>query len=158
MDISVSIGDGIFNFRTGVILIDKDRVLLHQKEGDDFWALPGGRVSMFESSMDSAVREIREEIGVEIMVDRMLWHTENFFLFEEKKFHEIADYYVATICGNEIQQKDVFEGIEGEETLIYKWFPIEDLKNVELYPEFLREGISNLPDHPTFLTITQEGS
>lgn len=156
MDISVSIGNGLFNFRSGVILLDKQRVLLHQKVGDDFWALPGGRVAMFESSKDTAIREIREEIGIDIIIERILWHTENFFQFEGKRFHEIADYYLATILGNTIQQKDVFEGIEGEETLIYKWFPIQELKNMELYPEFLREGLCHLPEQPIFLTIVQE--
>lgn len=157
MDISVPVGTGIFNFRSGVILMDNHRVLLHQKEGDNFWALPGGRVAMFESSRETAVREIREEIGVDITIDRLLWHTENFFLFENKRFHELVDYYLGRLLGNSnIRDQGEFKGLEGKETLIYKWFPISELQEVELYPVFLREGLHSLPEHPVFLTITQE--
>ncbi|WP_052345831.1 NUDIX hydrolase [Paucisalibacillus sp. EB02] len=157
MDISVPIGNGIFNFRAGVILVDGDRVLLHKKEHDTFWALPGGRVSMFESSSETAVRELKEEIGVDVVVERLLWHTENFFPFEDKKFHEVADYYLVRLqdshtiyCG-----ESQFTGMEGDDVLIYKWFDISELPGTELYPEFLREDLRELPEHPVFLTINQ---
>ena len=158
LDISVPIGNGIFNFRAGVILIDKGRVLLHKKENDNFWALPGGRVSMFESSSETAVRELKEEIGVDVIVERLLWHTENFFPFEDRRFHEIADYYLARLQDSqEIYLGDgVFNGVEGHEVLIYRGFPIVELPEIELYPEFLREGLGELPEHPEFNTIRQD--
>ncbi|WP_026909239.1 NUDIX hydrolase [Paucisalibacillus globulus] len=157
MDISIPIGNGIFNFRSGVVLIDEDRVLLHKKEKDDFWALPGGRVSMFESSAETAVREIHEEIGVEVVVERLLWHTEKFFPLEDKMLHEIADYYLVKLIDFQsiYRGKSEFVGEEGDEVLIYQWFPIKRLKEIELYPEFLREDLQELPLHPVFLTIDQ---
>lgn len=157
MDISVPIGNGIFNFRSGVILIDENRVLLHKKEHDTFWALPGGRVSMFESSSETAVRELKEEIGVDVVVERLLWHTENFFPFGEKKFHEVADYYLVRLQDSHsiYRGEGEFKGVEGDEVLIYKWVNILDLPETELYPKFLRKDLRELPEHPVFLTINQ---
>jgi 8-oxo-dGTP pyrophosphatase MutT (NUDIX family) len=38
--------------------------LIHQAVGDSFWSLPGGRVDMGESSVQTIVREMREELSV----------------------------------------------------------------------------------------------
>ncbi|MEN2768549.1 NUDIX hydrolase [Ornithinibacillus xuwenensis] len=158
MDISVQLGEGIFNFRVGVILMNQERVLLHRGENDDFWALPGGRVTMFESTVETAVREIKEEIGVDVTVNRLLWHTENFFTFDEKAFHEIANYYKVDILNPESINlgHEPFKGIEQGSDLIYQWFPITSLSTINLYPVFLRNELARLPEHPRFLTITQE--
>lgn len=157
MDISVQIGGGLFNFRVGVVLINDNRVLLHRRDIDEHWALPGGRVSMFESTAATAAREVEEELGVKINVKRLLWHTENFFTFEGRKFHEIAAYFLVSLATGEslYSGEDSFHGPEGE-SLIYQWFPISKLRDIELYPVFLREELGNLPEHPKFITIDQE--
>ncbi|MFD2044839.1 NUDIX hydrolase [Ornithinibacillus salinisoli] len=156
MDISIPIGPGRFNFRTGVIVIDQDRVLLHRNEYDEHWALPGGRVEMFESTEDTAVREMKEELDVEVVVDRLLWFTENFFQFEGEAFHEIAAYYHVSLRDSLYKGNEPFTGKEGDRVLIYQWFPISRLNEIELYPEFLRDGLKKLPLHPEFLTIKDE--
>jgi 8-oxo-dGTP pyrophosphatase MutT (NUDIX family) len=157
LDISVPIGKGIFNFRTGVILLDEGRVLLHKKQHDNFWALPGGRVSMFESSAETAVREMKEEMDIDIVIERLLWHTENFFPYGDQNFHEIADYYLAKLIDAQsiYRGKGEFKGVEADEVLIYQWFQIDELMGIELYPEFLRKDLRELPEHPVFLTIDQ---
>ncbi|MUK90174.1 NUDIX domain-containing protein [Ornithinibacillus sp. L9] len=155
MDISTRIGEGKFNFRTGVIAMDDERVLLHKNEYDEHWALPGGRVEMFESTGKTAVREMKEELDVDVSVERLLWFTENFFDFEGEAFHEIAAYYKVRIDGPIYKGKDPFYGKEGERVLIYQWFPISQLSEIELYPAFLREGLNDLPKHTMFLTIDQ---
>ena len=52
-DISYKIGSGRFQYRVGGVLIHDNKVLLGTDERIDFWALPGGRVSMFESSVQA---------------------------------------------------------------------------------------------------------
>ncbi|MDX2098053.1 MAG: NUDIX domain-containing protein, partial [Leptolyngbyaceae cyanobacterium bins.59] len=81
---------GRFNYRTAAVLLDRDRVLVHQIEGYSFWALPGGRVEFGESSEKTIVREMVEELGVAVQVERLLWLAECFFTFEKTPFHEIA--------------------------------------------------------------------
>lgn len=44
--------------------------VLHAKpEQEPFWCLPGGNVDVGESLIDGAVRELREEVGVEVVTD-----------------------------------------------------------------------------------------
>ncbi len=66
-----------FNHRVAGIAIDDGRVLLHQFEGEDFWALPGGRAELLEPATETLRREMREELAIEVDVIRLcgLWRT-----------------------------------------------------------------------------------
>ncbi|MFB9238390.1 NUDIX domain-containing protein [Plantactinospora siamensis] len=57
-----------------VIVVDEDgRVLLVSHAGNrDGWAVPGGAVDIGESPAQAAVREIREELGVQLSQPRLL--------------------------------------------------------------------------------------
>ncbi|MFD4209516.1 NUDIX domain-containing protein [Micromonospora tulbaghiae] len=56
-----------------VVVDDRARILLvrHAEDGNG-WAVPGGAVDIGESPAQAAVREIREEIGVQISRPRLL--------------------------------------------------------------------------------------
>lgn len=54
-----------FNFRVAGIAIHNNRILLHTTEKDDFWNLPGGRVEFNESTDQTIIREIKEELDIE---------------------------------------------------------------------------------------------
>jgi 8-oxo-dGTP diphosphatase len=51
------------------------RLLLarHERPDDAFWCLPGGGVDPGETPAAAAVRELREEAGVEIALDGVIW-------------------------------------------------------------------------------------
>ncbi len=49
------------------VVVDGDgRILLHRRRDNDKWALPGGRMELGESLAGCAVREVREETGLEV--------------------------------------------------------------------------------------------
>ena len=55
-------------------LIKDDQVLLLQRSSDavwmpNVWHVPGGRVEAGETVQEAAVREIREELGVEVSIE-----------------------------------------------------------------------------------------
>ncbi len=51
----------------GVLLFDDvGRVLLQRRTDDDLWSIPGGAMEPGESLEDTARREVREEVGVEL--------------------------------------------------------------------------------------------
>ncbi|MEW2163878.1 NUDIX domain-containing protein [Streptomyces sp. NPDC007084] len=50
-----------------VVVVDEaGRVLLQRRTDNDRWALPGGRMELGESLPDCAVRETREETGLDV--------------------------------------------------------------------------------------------
>lgn len=148
--------EGVFNFRSVAVIVHQGYVLLHQQRGDDFWALPGGRVEWFEDSATTVVREIREELGQTATVVRPLWHVENFFGFEGKRFHELSTYYLMVLVDSNLPfGKAAFLGVEKDVDLTFQWFPIDELASVPLYPEFLREKLKCLPQGVEFIRVNE---
>ncbi|HMO56415.1 MAG TPA: NUDIX domain-containing protein [Roseiflexaceae bacterium] len=55
-----------------VAVIDADRVLLTRREDFEIWCLPGGAIEPGESLVEAARREVREETGFEVVIDRLV--------------------------------------------------------------------------------------
>ncbi|WP_186577021.1 NUDIX hydrolase [Aquibacillus kalidii] len=146
MDTTFKLDKTVFNYRVAAVLIVNNHVLIHKQVKDDHWALPGGRAKVMEDSPTSIKREIKEELGFEVKINRLLWITENFFKYNSNDFHEIALYYNVSLMNNDYQlNNNPFYGEEGDR-LIYQWIPIQDLENYLLYPEFLRVSIKHLSE------------
>ena len=62
---------------------------MHKNINDDFYAIPGGRIKIGEDSISARKREVYEEIGVNVNVDKMIGLVENFFEYNGKKHHEV---------------------------------------------------------------------
>ena len=135
----------MFNFRVAGIWLENGHVLLHKVVDDNHWALPGGRVQIGEDSESSIQREFLEELGVNVLVERLVWSVESFFVYNNIDFHEIGLYYIVSVP-NSNYKTGLFYGLEGDR-LIYKWVPINELESYNLYPEFLKSGIRDIPDN-----------
>ncbi len=55
-----------------VALVEDGRVLLTRREDFDVWCLPGGAVASGETVAEAAVRETREETGLDVALDRLV--------------------------------------------------------------------------------------
>jgi 8-oxo-dGTP diphosphatase len=72
----VCAGCGFVQFRNptpsvSVMVIDGDRVLLGQRGGDPgrgLWALPSGYIEYDEDYLTAAVREVKEETGLDVVI------------------------------------------------------------------------------------------
>ena len=62
----------MINLGVNVAVIEDGRVLLTQREDVEVWCLPGGQVESGESLAQAAVREVREETGLEIELLRLV--------------------------------------------------------------------------------------
>ncbi len=150
-------GDQKFNFRIAGILLHEGKVLLHREKHLNIWALPGGRGELMEHSTETIVREFKEEIGLEVQVDRLVWVAENFFTYKGVKIHELGFYYLLK-CEqkNELFTKQRFSEIEGEKKrLVFEWFPLDQLPDT-FYPPFLHKGLREIPDTLQHVTFVQE--
>jgi ADP-ribose pyrophosphatase YjhB (NUDIX family) len=138
-----------FNYRVVGAAFAGERVLLHRADIDNFWTLPGGRVELLEPSDFSLKREMLEELGLKVEIERLLWWVENFFDYNGKNYHELALYYLITLPPDSaILQKEVFKGIEAGTDLTFRWFSTDELADLPIYPSFLKTGLKELPDTP----------
>ena len=145
MDIVFKDHENVFNYRVVAVWLEKSHVLLHKEAEDTHWSLPGGRVVMGEESISSLKREMMEELGVEVKINKLLLINENFFSLKSLDFHEIGLYYEIFTDTNPIFKKGPFHGLEGER-LVYQWVPVKEIIDLELYPQEIKNIIINKPE------------
>lgn len=155
--ISVDISGHRFQLRAAAVVTHEGFVLLHQREGDNYWALPGGRVEPGEDARMTVEREMAEELNEEIECGELLYVVENFFEHEGKPNHEIGLYFQAKIRSNSIRldKSQSHAGSEAEKFLKFHWFRMEDVPQLNLRPFFLRESLAN--PMPSFKHVVQRG-
>jgi 8-oxo-dGTP pyrophosphatase MutT (NUDIX family) len=141
--ISLAIDGALFNYRVAGVAIVDGKVLLHKTPSDKFWSLPGGRASLFEFSKDTLIREMQEETGMDVEVGEMLWVSENFFVYNDIKHHELGFYYKMEIPS--LTDQNDFIGVEGDSELLFKWHAVNEIANIKIYPEFLTTELAQNP-------------
>ena len=113
-------------FQIAVGIVDRNgRVLISKRKPDahsgDLWEFPGGKVREGESPEQAVVRELREELGIGVRVER-------FYARVEHEYPDRRIELLAYLC--------VLE--EGKPTPIHcvacDWVPISDL-NRRSFPE-----------------------
>lgn len=142
-DISVAVGDHLFNYRVAAIIRCRDKVLVNQLVEQDFWFLPGGRVQEGESTMAAVEREIREELSAACTVKRPVFLHENFFLHQGRRFHEVCVYYDVELPLEGAVSLGGFSTVDGGIHL--KWVEVKQLASINLRPPFLASHLQTLP-------------
>ncbi|PYC20199.1 NUDIX hydrolase [Aquipseudomonas alcaligenes] len=125
-----------FNLRAAGLIQHNQKVLLHKFTGAHFWTLPGGRINAGESSAEAIAREIHEELAETVTVARPTLVTEHFYEYLGRPHHEICFYHPTYLTEESaaLLQHGDFPGAEKNENLIFCWFPIEQLRNLDLRP------------------------
>ncbi len=147
MDIDVRNDEGEFKYRVVGILFDENgRVLIQRVAENPFYCLPGGRVELGESSIEAVTRELEEELGFDVKVEKPLFFLENFFKRASgKDVHEIGIFFKAT---STVAPKEDWEVVENDKgvlkTLRYKWVTLKALASEDIRPAFLKEKLLNL--------------
>ncbi len=80
-----------------IIEIDNGIVLIKRKNPPDGWALPGGFVDYGESLETAAIREAKEETGLDVRLIRQ-FHTYS-DPSRDPRFHTISTVFIAKASG-----------------------------------------------------------
>ena len=89
------------------------------------WSVPGGRVEMGETLHEAVVREVHEETGLHVAVDRFLGWLERIHPEEGKAHFVILDFAVTSLDPNA-------EPVAGDDAAEVAWIPVSDLADYRL--------------------------
>lgn len=132
------------DLRAAGVLIQGGKILLQRDKNGVEYAVPGGHVQVGETTENAVKREFREEMGIDIAADRLLWTEECFWQWDGRQMHSLCFYYLVSgkmpDGGNFVSHLD-------NERVEYGFVPVEQLKNITVYPAFLKDRILCLSDH-----------
>ncbi len=148
MDISFKISDGRFNYRVCAVIINDNKLLAMHDENSLYFYLPGGRVKLHETVENAILREVKEELGIDVKIDRPLWVHQAFFTEDvtKERFHELCVYFLIDIKDTNLLDRGLkFKGCEKHHTNNFEWLEFNRLQGEYIYPLFIKKKIFNLP-------------
>ncbi len=84
-------------------LVQRDNLMLFQYDAKyNYFRFPGGHTEFYESITHCAIREMREELGVDAIPKRILYINENMYMIKNRLRHEIVFYFECSIMGEPI--------------------------------------------------------
>jgi len=147
---------GRFNYRVGAVIIRDGRLLAVKNEGSDTYYTVGGRVQFGESLEESLLREAREELGIPLEIERLVFIHENFFTLSEEQipFHELAFFFLMKPHEGLADVKADFDEPYGKVSI--SWLPLDKLDEYKIYPEFFKKELRDIPANIKHI-VTREG-
>jgi ADP-ribose pyrophosphatase YjhB (NUDIX family) len=149
-----------FQPRVAAVCIRQDHVLLQGPLDGPFWVLPGGRLLPLELTADALVRTMRWEIGQEVKVQRLLWVIEYITPRDGRPVHELGFYYAVALPENSpfFDLTRDHAAVERGHDLVLRWFRVDALPDLPLFPEFLRSALGEMPDTPRHVVRADIGA
>lgn len=109
------------------IITKGDQILITRRDRHKslagFWEFPGGKVEEGEKAELALVREIEEELGVQIEVDSFYMTTEHEYDFGTIRL----DSYICNLIGE-------YDAIESTDHDLIQWVWVDQLKEFEFAP------------------------
>jgi ADP-ribose pyrophosphatase len=123
------------NVGVGVIIVRDGKVLVVQRgrePGAGTWAFPGGRLELGETLAEAAVREAREETGLEVEPGEVAAVVEFIDRDEQGKvrWHYVIVDLLATPVGGTLQP--------GDDSVAVRWIGLEEIETLNLAPRMAR--------------------
>lgn len=139
MDLTLDIEDYKLNIRAAAVIIHNNKILIHKNVNEDHCTLPGGRIEIGESSKQTVIRELKEELGKETDIIGYIGTIENFFETNEKKYHELLFIHNVEFMNDEDKKINyTMHNIEGKEYLKYEWLDIDKIEEYNIVPKCLK--------------------
>ncbi len=87
----------------GALIVRNEKILFQRRSDNGKWGLIGGLLEMNETYEEAALREIREETGLEVQLDSFLgiFHNHNMVWSNGDTAHVISAMFTASIVSGE---------------------------------------------------------
>jgi ADP-ribose pyrophosphatase YjhB (NUDIX family) len=144
-DMTVPCGEGVINIRVGAIIMKDGKLLMAGNNvNPGYMYSVGGRVKFGETAEEAVVREVFEETGVKMEVDRLGFVNENYFYCDSAKYlnklmYEISFYYYMKVPEDFEYVSGTF--VDGGTEEFLKWIDVDG--DIKYFPEFFRTELKN---------------
>jgi 8-oxo-dGTP pyrophosphatase MutT (NUDIX family) len=88
------------------------------RRGDLAWGLAKGGIESDESVEQAAVREVREETGIEARIEGSLGETRYFYVWEDVRIRKTVHFFLMRATGGDPNDRD-------DEMEDVRWFPLD---------------------------------
>jgi 8-oxo-dGTP pyrophosphatase MutT (NUDIX family) len=92
------------------------------------WSLPKGHIEAGESPEQAAIREVREETGIESEIQKSLGVIDFWFMAGGKRIHKTVHHFVFKEKGGRISP-------QVSEVDDVRWFPLNEIVDLLAYPD-----------------------
>lgn len=114
---------------SAVVTNNEGRILLQRRSDSGNWALPGGAMDLGETFAQSAVREVKEETGFDVRIDRIVGiysDPGHVFAYDDGEVRQEFSICVAcTIVGGRLT-------VSSESTAV-EFFAVADLPGLQMH-------------------------
>lgn len=143
-DMCVACDAGILNIRVGAIIMKDSMILMIGNEKVDYLYSVGGRIKFGETAEEAIIREVFEETGVKMEIERLGFVHENYFYGDAssnlgKLIYEISFYFYMSVPSDFTPISESFTEDNSKEYL--KWVSLDE--DIKMYPEFFRTELSD---------------
>ncbi len=141
MDIGFIKENKWFRLRACGVIVKDNKILMCKNNVDDYYYSVGGAVEHNEIIENAAIREVLEETGYNMEIDKLLFIHQNFFNKDNISYHEVSFYYL---------MKEIDDEISGYETKLSSnktentvWLDIKQFETEKVYPKCLPKMLDN---------------
>lgn len=113
--IGLGVGALIINEKGEVLLIKRNKKTSADRTTAGLWSIPGGEVEFGEKIESTVVREVKEELGVNIKIEKLIGHWDQILPRSKVHWHSIS--FLCTI------KKGVPKILEPQKFDALQWFP-----------------------------------
>ena len=126
--ISVPTEKLVFRLSVYGVIIHDGKILMIRNKSNGKLFFPGGGVNIAEKSLDALIREVREETGIEIEIEKFLHFKEQFFYWDpgDEAYHMFNFFYICRPKTFELLDDDKVDDEEAEKP---RWIDMEEIKN-----------------------------
>lgn len=146
-DLCLPCDDGILNIRVGAIIMQDGKILMAGNENANYLYSVGGRIKFGETAEEAVIREVMEETGIKMEIDRLGFVHENFFFGDApskrgKLTYEISLYFYMKTPDDFAPISEGFTEDDCKEYL--RWVSPDD--EIKVYPTFFKTELKNPTD------------
>lgn len=157
-DVSFIRDGALFRLRAAAVILKEDRVLMMGNSAVAYLYSVGGAVRLGETAEEAVLREVREETGLTLSIDRLLAIHQNFFVDKDlggEAWHELALYYLMRPLAAGQHVKTASDSMVGAKERSV-WVPIDSFAEHNAYPRFFKDMRALLASPAPVLITSRE--